>query len=96
MDLAVEGAEFGPVPLVSHFWQKTPKLQLHQMSDLLEAGQAALVVVAVDHTEHEIAALLPKATVVIVSESTATDFGFRCSNAAAAPNDSATCQPGDR
>ena len=35
--------------IVGYFWHNIPKGQLLQMSDLLESGQAALVVVALDH-----------------------------------------------
>ena len=34
--------------LAGHFWNNVPKHQLRQMSELLETGQAALVVVAGD------------------------------------------------
>ena len=36
--------------IVGYFWHNIPKRQLQRMSDLLESGQAALVVVALDHS----------------------------------------------
>jgi hypothetical protein len=44
------------------------------MGDLLEAGQAALVVVSVDHTGEDIGALLSNATSKIVLDTTRADF----------------------
>jgi hypothetical protein len=44
------------------------------MGDLLEAGQAALVIVAVDHTGEDIGALLSNATSKIVLDTTRADF----------------------
>lgn len=40
--------------VVGHYWHNIPKNDLREMSDLLESGQAALVVVAVDKQEAEI------------------------------------------
>jgi hypothetical protein len=67
----------GPAPAPagsSHFWHNIPKDDLRRMGDLLEAGQAALVVVAVDHTGEDIGALLSNATNKIVLDTTRADF----------------------
>ena len=48
--------------IVGYFWHNIPKGQLLRMSDLLESGQAALVVVALDHigdTDRSAAAATP-------------------------------------
>ena len=44
--------------IVGYFWHNIPKGQLLRMSDLAESGQAALVVVVLDHTATDIEALL--------------------------------------
>jgi uncharacterized membrane protein len=60
--------------IVGHFWHHIPKSQLLRMSDLLESGQAALVVVAVDHTGTDIEALLQNASATIVTETDGGDI----------------------
>jgi hypothetical protein len=67
-----DGTWAGVGGIVGHFWNNIPKHQLVRMSDLLESGQAALVVVAVDHPEAGIEALMHHATERIVTE---TDGG---------------------
>ena len=57
-----DGTWAGVGGIVGHFWHNIPKGQLLRMSDLLESGQAALVIVAVDHTGNDIEALLQNAT----------------------------------
>jgi hypothetical protein len=64
----------GVFGIVGHFWHNIPKSQLLRMSELLESGQAALVIVAVDHTETDIAALLQNATESIVIETDGADI----------------------
>ena len=50
-DVATQDATWAGVGgIVGYFWHNIPKGQLLRMSDLLESGQAALVVVALDHT----------------------------------------------
>jgi hypothetical protein len=44
------------------------------MSELLEAGETGLVVVAVDHTGEDIGSLLSNATSKIVADTTRADF----------------------
>ena len=46
-----DGTWAGVGGIVEHFWHNIPKGQLLRMSDLLESGQAALVVVVIDHTQ---------------------------------------------
>jgi hypothetical protein len=60
--------------IVGHLWHNVPKQDLRQMSDLLEAGQAALVVVAIDKNGDHISHLLTNATTTIVSDCAAADF----------------------
>jgi len=40
--------------VIGHYWHNIPKQDLRAMSDLIDSGQAALVVVAVDKQEAEI------------------------------------------
>lgn len=55
---AVEGAVLAGVGGVAgHYWHNIPKADLKEMSDLLEDGEAALVVVAVDKVEQELEAV---------------------------------------
>ena len=49
-----DGTWAGVGDLIGHFWHNIPKRQLLQMTDLLESGQAAVVIVAVDHTGSDI------------------------------------------
>ena len=46
-----DGSRAGIGGVVEYFWHHIPKSQLLQMSDLIESGQAALVIVAVDHRD---------------------------------------------
>ncbi len=52
--------------LVGHFWKQIPKDDVRAMGDLLESGQAGLVVVAVDKKEAEVEAIVTKADKKIV------------------------------
>jgi hypothetical protein len=52
--------------LATHFWLNVPRSELHSMGVLLEARQAALVVVSVDQSEQELARLIVRATEHIV------------------------------
>jgi len=55
---AVDGAVLAGVGGVAgHYWHNIPKAELKEMSDLLESGEAALVVVAVDRVQEEIDAV---------------------------------------
>ena len=47
--------------------ERVPKNELRQMSELLEAGQAALVVVTADEAQQTVAARLSGATALVVA-----------------------------
>ena len=64
----------GVAALVGHVWHDIPKSELRRMSDLLEAGQAALVAVAVDRASDDVRAALAGATVAVVTEGVAADL----------------------
>ena len=71
--VAAQGATWpGIGGVVGYFWDHVPKGQLRRMSDLLELGQAALVIVAVDRAGTDIEPLLQRATDKIVVQ---TDSG---------------------
>ena len=57
--------------VVSRFWQNIPRELLRTMGNLLEAGQAGLVVVAMDRGGEDIGAALSSATTKVV-----TDYGW--------------------
>ena len=67
--------------IASHFWHDIPREQLRQMSDLLEAGQAAIVVVAVEHDRDAIGALLMHAGIKVVTDSIWADIESDVSSA---------------
>ena len=60
--------------IVGRFWYDIPKDQLRRMGNLLEDGQTALVIVAIDSIGEDIAALLSNAATMIVTEGTRVDF----------------------
>jgi len=60
--------------IVDEFWHHIPRNTLRRLSDLLESGQAALVVVAVGHTAEEIAALLTHSTDKIITDCSRADL----------------------
>jgi uncharacterized membrane protein len=64
----------GVAALVGHVWHDIPKSELRRMSDLLEAGQAALVAVAVDRASDDVRAALAGATVAIVTDGVTADL----------------------
>jgi len=73
--VVVTAAEWlGVSAIVGHFWHNVPKDQLRQMSDLLEAGQAAVLVVAVNVACDDLAARLPHATACIVADGSCADL----------------------
>jgi hypothetical protein len=73
--VTTQGATWAGVGgIVGHFWHNVPKGELRRMSDLLELGQAALVIVAVDHPGTDIEALLRNATEAIVTEADGGDI----------------------
>jgi uncharacterized membrane protein len=60
--------------IAGHFWHHIPKDTLRRLSDLLESGQAALLIVAVNHTGGEVASLLTRPTDEIVNQSILADL----------------------
>jgi uncharacterized membrane protein len=81
--------------IVAHFWHHIPRDTLRRLSDLLESGQAALVVVAVNHTGDQVAALLTQPTDKIVNDCTRADVeaDLAADLAAALAASSAAAQP---
>ena len=69
-----DGSWAGIGGVVEYFWHHIPKSQLLQMSDLIESGQAAVVIVAVDHRGSDIEALLRNATETVVTETDGGDL----------------------
>ena len=67
--------------IADHVWHDIPRQQLRQMSDLLEAGQSALVVVAVERDGDAISALLTRATVKVITDSIWADLESECASA---------------
>ena len=68
------GAWAGVAVLVGHVWHDIPKSELRRMSDLLEAGQAALVAVAVDRAADDVRAALTGATIAVVTDGVTADL----------------------
>ena len=54
--------------LVGHFWKNIPKEQVRKMGDLLDEGDAGLVIVAVNPKGAEIEALLANAAQKVVQD----------------------------
>jgi hypothetical protein len=61
-------------PLVGHFWHHIPRDELFRMSNLLEAGQAAIAIVTVDDTTEDLRSLFSNATTALVTDPTVGDF----------------------
>ena len=67
--LAVTSAVWaGAGGLVGHFWKNIPKDQVREMGDLLENGDAGLVIVAVNPKDADIGSLLANAGGKVVSD----------------------------
>jgi hypothetical protein len=64
----------GVAALVAHFWHDIPKHQLRRMSDLIEACQAAVVVVALDHAEDDVLNRLGDSAITLCAACTSADF----------------------
>jgi uncharacterized membrane protein len=60
--------------IAGHFWYDIPREQLRQMSDLLEAGQASLAVVAVECDRDVLSARLERASAKIITDSIWADL----------------------
>ena len=73
----------GAAAIVGRFWNLIPRDKLRSMSNLLEAGQAGLVVVAIDHDGEDVVACLSGATSRVVSECMPVDLRGDFSRAAA-------------
>jgi hypothetical protein len=63
----------GAAAIVGRFWNHIPRDKLRSMSNLLEAGQAGLVVVAIAHDYDDMMACLCRATDRVLSESIPVD-----------------------
>lgn len=61
--------------LVGHFWHNIPKDEVRKMSDLLDAGQYGLVVVAVNPAGADIEALLANAVEKVVTNDVGDEDG---------------------
>jgi uncharacterized membrane protein len=72
--LAGAGATAGAGGIVGHFWHNIPKDTVHQMGDLLTAGEAGLVVVAVNRKGDDITPLLANAEKKIVVDTVKGDL----------------------
>jgi hypothetical protein len=72
----------GAAAIVGRFWNHIPRDQLRSMSNLLEAGQAGLVVVAIAHEYENVMACLSCASDRVVSESMSDDLLAEFSRAA--------------
>ena len=72
----------GAAAIVGRFWHEIPRDQLRSMSNLLEAGQAGLVAVAIAHDSKNLVACLSGATSTVVSESIPLDLAADFTRAA--------------
>ncbi len=75
------GAVAGAGGIVGHFWNNIPKEKLGEVSELIHSGEAALVIVAVNHKGTDIAPLLENAKGKTVVETTAGDLDAAFDNA---------------
>jgi hypothetical protein len=64
----------GAAAIVGRFWHEIPREKLRSMSNLLEAGQAGLAVVAVAHNTQDVVACLSGATTTVLAESIHVDL----------------------
>lgn len=64
----------GIAALVGVFWHHIPQDRLHKMSDLLEARQAALVVVALDRAGDETTTVLSGRAIAVLAAICSDDF----------------------
>jgi hypothetical protein len=73
--LAATGSTWaGVAALVGHVWHDIPKSELRRMSDLLEAGQASLVAVAIERAADDVRAALSAATTAVVTDGVTADL----------------------
>jgi hypothetical protein len=64
----------GSAAIVGRFWHEVARDRLRTMSNLLEAGQAGLIVVAVAHDREDVVASLSRATSKVVSDAMRLDL----------------------
>ena len=72
--MATRAAWVGIAALAALFWHHIPKHRLHKMSDLLEAHQSALVVVALDRAGDEIRTVFPERAIATLVATTSVNF----------------------
>jgi Protein of unknown function (DUF1269) len=84
------GALGGAGAIVGHFWHQISKQDLMEISDLLESGESAIVVVAVNHKKTDITPLLKDAEKSIVIETRAGDIDTEFEKALKNANATAT------
>ena len=75
------GAVAGAGGIVGHFWNNISKEKLGEVSELIHSGEAALVIVAVNHKGTDISPLLENAKGRIVVETKAGDLDAAFDNA---------------
>jgi len=76
--IATSAVWAGAGGLVGHFWKNIPKDTVREMSDLLEVGDAGLVIVAVNPTGTDVGALLVNAKdKVVANDVEDTDAALR-------------------
>jgi hypothetical protein len=63
--------------MVGHFWHNLPRAEIHTMSNMLEARQAALVVIGVNEAEAGVGALLARASTTLVTDGYVVALGIR-------------------
>jgi len=57
----------GAAVVVGRLWHRLPRDQLRTMGNLLEAGQAALLVVGIDHRKEDVVRCLPNASGTVMA-----------------------------
>jgi uncharacterized membrane protein len=75
------GAVAGAGGIVGHFWNNISKEKLGEISELIHSGEAALIIVAVNHKGTDIAPLLEKAKGKTIVETKAGDLDAAFDNA---------------
>jgi len=79
--IAAVGAVAGAGGIVGHFWNTIPKEKLGEVSELIHSGEAALLIVAVNHKGTDITPLLENAKGRTVVQTTAGDLDAAFDNA---------------
>lgn len=60
--------------IAGHFWHNVPKERVREMSDLLDAGESGLIVVAVNRSGADVEHMLARASKVVVDDTTSGDL----------------------